>query len=562
MRFYLLLLAALLPYQVFSQEIEDFTLFEIIEEIFVDSIDSGFRKEIIITGSANDEDKWFRVYFGELDEVEIVSASWVNHKGKVKQIDRDRIYSSDVGSQSFFGGRKVFHIPIHKSSRFVVKYTLENPYLVFLSYLRMRSIYPAEKITKKITLAPGLQLHYDLPDLDHIHQLDEPKDGASAYDVYTFVSHPIEKRKSELPVYHHSTVPVPLIRIIVTKKGEPPEARLYKSISDLNKQVCKLSDNAIHIGDSLCAGMTDKREIAMTCYKFVQQNFNYINIENGLDALRPTDVNVTMEKRIGDCKDLSLLLVSMLSHHQIEAFYAIVPTTDFVFDMDFIAAISANHAVCALNVEDDYLVLDATDPFCEFGEPSMHTQGETMFIIAEDGPVLCQVPISEYSKNRILINLGLDATNSLSGKLLMELKGKCKDFYNSLLRRANSNQQDRFIRRFIDLFSGRLTYINTEITTNDSSIIITSDVDVNSSYFNEVNGKFYLNPTFVPRPWFFLSEVENDEIKLVLPFAFDAHVNCTIEINDGLSMPKTSLTELSENCFSGFFAIDSISNDV
>lgn len=554
MRFSLFLYLILSSIQVFSQELEDFTLSEIKEEIFVNSLDSGYSKVVEITGAANDEDKWFSIYYDELDEVEIVSVTWENYKGKMKSVDIESIYETDVSSSSFFSGIKASKIPIHKTSKFVVNYTLKNPYAFLLGGLSMTSTHPTKKITKNIILPLCLQLHYDLPDIDWINPVTITVDSVNNTRMYTFSSNPVKDKEKDLPRFHYSVSGIPIIRMIITKNGETPETCLNNTITKINDSVCQLSEESQKFTDSLTSGLTSELEIARECYTYLQHNFNYITIVNGLDALQPTDVNITLSKHIGDCKDMAMLLVSMLRHKEIDAYYAIVPSTDYNYNMDFSSIASANHVICTIKNQEGYMILDATDRLCDFGEPSMHTQGETMFIVSGDGWEKYVIPETSPEKNLIRISLDLEHDQNLKGTYTFTLKGKSKSFYKYLRENEIASRQRELSGYFISMFMGNANWQIGEIIENDSNMVINASIEINKSYLTRINQKLYLNPSFIARPYYFEPGDKDPEVKIILPFAFESQVDCNIHFSENWLMPEPSNTKLNAGDFSGFFA--------
>ncbi|WP_428741603.1 DUF3857 domain-containing protein [Tenacibaculum sp.] len=59
---------------------------------------------------------------------------------------------------------------------------------------------------------------------------------------------------------------------------------------------------------------------------FVQNEIRYLGLENGIGAYKPFPPNKVFEQRYGDCKDKSLLLVTMLNKMGIEAYPILVST--------------------------------------------------------------------------------------------------------------------------------------------------------------------------------------------------------------------------------------------
>jgi transglutaminase-like putative cysteine protease len=65
-------------------------------------------------------------------------------------------------------------------------------------------------------------------------------------------------------------------------------------------------------------------EQALHALQFVQDQIRYVSISIGRGAFRPSSPNVVLDRRFGDCKDKSLLLVTILRQLGIEAHVALV----------------------------------------------------------------------------------------------------------------------------------------------------------------------------------------------------------------------------------------------
>jgi len=60
---------------------------------------------------------------------------------------------------------------------------------------------------------------------------------------------------------------------------------------------------------------------------FVQNEIRYLGLESGIGSYKPSSPNKVFEQRFGDCKDKSVLMVSMLNQMGIEAYPMLVSTT-------------------------------------------------------------------------------------------------------------------------------------------------------------------------------------------------------------------------------------------
>lgn len=94
---------------------------------------------------------------------------------------------------------------------------------------------------------------------------------------------------------------------------------------------------------------------------FSQQQIRYLGLEFGENSHRPHDPELVLERRFGDCKDKTLLLVSLLRRHGLEAAPAIV-STNMRDGMRYVTPTLSlfNHVITRVKLADQTYWLDAT----------------------------------------------------------------------------------------------------------------------------------------------------------------------------------------------------------
>lgn len=80
------------------------------------------------------------------------------------------------------------------------------------------------------------------------------------------------------------------------------------------------------IARQIAAAGGEPEEIALRALQYVQENIRYVSIAIGHGAYQPTVPSKVVQRRYGDCKDKSVLLVSLLRELGIEAQPALVHT--------------------------------------------------------------------------------------------------------------------------------------------------------------------------------------------------------------------------------------------
>ena len=101
---------------------------------------------------------------------------------------------------------------------------------------------------------------------------------------------------------------------------------------------------------------------AITAYiRFVQNKIRYLGFEDGINAFRPHTPEEVFNQRFGDCKDKSLLLVSLLRNIGVEAYPCLINTYLKDSVLSELPSINAfNHCIVNFNYEGKSYFVDPT----------------------------------------------------------------------------------------------------------------------------------------------------------------------------------------------------------
>lgn len=113
----------------------------------------------------------------------------------------------------------------------------------------------------------------------------------------------------------------------------------------------------------LAAASTDPAERLVATLKFVQQEIRYLGVEIGAGSHTPSAPDLVYKRRFGDCKDKTLLTVTLLQALGIEAHPALVSTTMLRGIRDLQPSPDAfNHVIVQARIGDQLYWLDPTRP--------------------------------------------------------------------------------------------------------------------------------------------------------------------------------------------------------
>ena len=102
------------------------------------------------------------------------------------------------------------------------------------------------------------------------------------------------------------------------------------------------------------------RERVRKIFNHVTRRIRYVGFELGIGGIRPRSAGETYESGMGDCKDITLVLVALLRAAGIDARIALVRTADRGRpDMNVPWVGAFNHAICYVNIDGGFF-LDGT----------------------------------------------------------------------------------------------------------------------------------------------------------------------------------------------------------
>lgn len=161
------------------------------------------------------------------------------------------------------------------------------------------------------------------------------------------------------------------------------------------------------------AANSDPEKIAEALYLYVQKNYVYTAIEIGIGGYKPRFANQTFQKKYGDCKDLTLLYLTLLKKAGIEGYPALVDTrSSKFFYRDFPSPQQFNHCIAFLPSIRNGTWVDSTLKNFRLGEVPAVIQGK--YALIAGGPnELRQIPEDFFASN--VVKLSLNGTYSDAG---------------------------------------------------------------------------------------------------------------------------------------------------
>jgi hypothetical protein len=376
----------------------------------------------------------------------------------------------------------------------------------FLGSTFFSSYAPVELARLTFTVDSKISLKFKAFNSDNVSIVSKTsnKDGRT---VFSFELKDIEKVTSEIsrPGFNHIGIHIGAM-IESYEKSNGDIVRILSKPEDLYNWYYKFIDGlkeskSVQISsivDDLISDNDTELEKVKKIYYWVQNNIKYIAFEEGMRGFIPHDGNYVYEKRYGDCKDMSSIIINMLHHAGIDAYYTWIGTRALPYKYnDWPTPGVDNHMIATYINEGQYYFLDATGQYQPFGMPTSMIQGKEALIGFSDKKFeIHTIPIISKEKNIMTDEFEYSLEKgSIKGSGSVTLSGYAKVFNTYRMVNSSHKATDDYINRLLNRGNNKFF---VEEYTIDSIDDLDKDISLNyrfrvEDYYSEINGKIYFN---------------------------------------------------------------------
>lgn len=339
----------------------------------------------------------------------ILFANTIKPDGKIITLNsKDIIDSSQHEGYEFYTDIKVkrFTMPAVEDGCIIeYAYEIENlkSLLPFDYYdiFFFRNIFPIENDTLEIVLPSGIELKYKK------FLTDISPDIISVGNKKRYIFKNTKQKEiipeSRMPSIYDSDI-FPQVSFWTLDSWDIV-SRWYVNIFREQMQ----SDSELeHFTKQLIAGKNTDEEKINAIFNFVSQNIRYIAVLLGPHTHKPHTASEVFQKRYGDCKDKTVLLLTMLKIAGIEGKPALVPANGKYFDETIPSLNAFNHIIAVVPASKKYFWLDATNETSSYNSIPFLTP-TTVFLINNDGSYhLIKTPPLDREKDYYTVNAKYD----------------------------------------------------------------------------------------------------------------------------------------------------------
>lgn len=489
---------------------------------------------------------------------------------KIKYEERPvtKIETNDVLMNSIFYSdykqQKFIFPSVEEKAMTSLTYTEEilDPHMLGAFYFG--SYLPIVSSTFKVTVPEHIDITYKLVG-ENTSKIKFSKTKKNKITTYTWEGKDIPKqeRASDAP---HPSYYTPHVIVYINKVMDGDKEKLvledtkglYRWYSSLVKDVNKEEDEELKkIVKDLVANATTDAEKIKLIYQWVQNNIKYVAFEDGLGGFVPREAKDVCQKKYGDCKDMSSIIVKMLQIAEVDAHLTWIGTRDRPYSYyDVPSPIVDNHMIASAKIDGKTVFLDATGEYVPFGFPTSMIQGKEALIgLNTDEFKIERVPIIPKEENVTKENIELTIVDkNLIGTANLTSKGYKKVFAEYARMRAESEDNEQFFDDFLQ--KGNNKFEITAVTDKgyfDRNEPIQIDYQFKiPNYAKKAAGKLYVNLNLNKKYKGKMIDVKKRKLDKEIDFKYMEETTTTLQIPDDYVVEYLPENSQYENDLFGF----------
>jgi transglutaminase-like putative cysteine protease len=299
-------------------------------------------------------------------------------------------------------------------------------------YSRLITAWGEPVVASRVRLTVGVDapLRYGL---DRESAPSESRSGTWRILEWNWRDIPGQPSEASTPGWHPQQPSIELSQFLNWKDVVTPALRLYALPTTTGPEL------AVHADKIRASNSTDAAR-ALAVIRFVQEEIRYTGLELGAGAFKPSDPELVLRRRYGDCKDKTFLAVSMLRTLGIEAQPALVSSVwEAHLDARLPSPGAFDHVIVRARVDGSWYWWDVTDT-AQGGGLADFIQSDlgSGLIIAAGSTGIEKFPVQmprtpEFNVNLVFdVRAGLDAESTIT--VISRYRGRQADSMRRRLR--------------------------------------------------------------------------------------------------------------------------------
>jgi len=384
-------------------------------------------------------------YLSDAEEVEIIKALVIKPDGR--KIRAKKI--QDVSPYSGYPSYTDLKTKIISMRNLAVGDIIELEYRTKARFSRMQGevwgqfyFYDAVpmEVSRFILTAPSTrEIYIKSENLDMGPLIEYSEDGA--LKTYTW------ERKNCLKAESEYMMPIkedlfPYLTYSTIDDWQKIAAWYWSKVKDIINPTPEIIEET----DRITQGAEDTREKIKKILLYFKENIRYVSMSFGLNAFEPHLPQEVLEDKYGDCKDQSMLLISMLKYIGIDAYPVLVRYGNSLYPPERVVPSPQEfkHVLVYADFKGQDLWLDPLEEGLDLGELPYSLTEEKLFVIRPEGGEFIDIPQMPIEKTTSVIKITIDLAEdgSCTGSVETILSYSESSSFRSTLKRLTSKQMD------------------------------------------------------------------------------------------------------------------------
>ena len=245
--------------------------------------------------------------------------------------DRIKLAKQDIGTSSLpgfqgFGDNQVIAFSLRTpkvGSKFYYEYKLIVKSLLYVPRITRNGGFPIDRLVINLRWDNEINLRYDVDGLDV-----RTYDRRIHFSVSGLPEKPEESNSCPEPL--QLSISTDIFNYNKTKYLSRSWPEVGRFFALLARQPENVDDEVEALAARICAGSRNLEDTLSALFSFMADSVSYVSLEMGKGDFTPHDCAVIVSRRFGDCKDQSVLLSSLFRAVGIDAYPALISTSNYL----------------------------------------------------------------------------------------------------------------------------------------------------------------------------------------------------------------------------------------
>jgi tetratricopeptide (TPR) repeat protein len=224
--------------------------------------------------------------------------------------------------------------------------------------------------------------------------------------------------------------------------------------------------------DSLCPPdrKFSKMEVIERVYKYITSEIRYSSVPFRQTAFVPQKARDVLATRIGDCKDVATLCISMLAERDVKAYHVLLKTNSYGYTRPLLPSIAFDHDIVMAELGDDGFFMDLTAENVPLRSVPFADLDALCLVIKPGWQLTAALDRKRFTPNNIIVQTEMRLHDDLSASIKQTVThtGARTQFYRGSWQEATEEELEKSLLEGlssnlpeVDLKSHSIRYLDT-----------------------------------------------------------------------------------------------------